>query len=61
MRQLPKVHDNVAISSGRYSGLIGVVTETKEGSARVQIEGVVNDLTVSAHVWIRNSSLTVVV
>lgn len=61
MKQLAKVHDNVSIGSGRYKGLMGVVTETKEGSARVKIDGVQDDETVSAHVWVRNSSLTVVV
>lgn len=59
MKQLAKVHDVVALSSGRYAGLYGVVTETKEGSARVKIEGVVNDEPLSVHVWIRNSALTV--
>ena len=61
MKQLAKVHEVVAISSGRYAGLSGVVTDTKDGSARVQIEGVRDDETVSAHVWIRNSALKVIV
>lgn len=61
MKQQPKAHDNVSISSGRYKGMTGNVTETKEGSARVQIEGVADDKTISAHVWIRNSSLSVIV
>lgn len=61
MKQLAKVHEVVAVASGRYAGLSGVVTETKEGSARVKIDGVRDDQPVSAHLWIKNSALTVIV
>ena len=61
MKQLAKVHDSVRVGSGRYAGLTGVVTETKEGSARVKIDGVREDEPFSAHVWLKNSALSVVV
>ena len=61
MKQIPKIHDVVAVSSGRYAGLSGVVTETKEGGARVKIEGVRDNEPVTAHVWQKNSSLSVIV
>ena len=59
MKQIANVHDVVGIGSGSYAGLSGVVVEVKEGSARVQIDGVRDDAPLSKLVWIRNSALTV--
>ena len=35
-----KVHQEARIKSGKYSGLVGVVTETRPSGVRVKIEGV---------------------
>ena len=60
MKQVPKVHEVVAISSGLHKGMAGVVVETKEGNSRVQIDGVRDDVPLSKLLWFKNSALEVV-
>lgn len=62
MQDVFKVHDVARIRTGRYAGLLGTVTDTKteagkQTGVRVQVEGVRDDQTVTAHVWLKRSQV----
>jgi transcription antitermination factor NusG len=52
-----QVHDAARILTGKYAGTVGTVTEVRESSVRVQIEGVKDEQPVSAHPWLKPSQL----
>lgn len=57
-----RVHDVACIRTGKYAGLMGTVTDTKDDAGkqtgvRVKVEGVRDDQPVSAHVWLKRSAV----
>jgi hypothetical protein len=57
-----RVHDVACIRTGKYAGLMGTVTDTKDEAGkqtgvRVKVEGVRDDKPVSAHVWLKRSAV----
>lgn len=57
-----RVHDVARIRTGKYAGLMGTVTDTKDEAGkqtgvRVKVEGVRDDKPVSAHVWLKRSAV----
>lgn len=57
-----RVHDVACIRTGKYAGLMGTVTDTKDEAGkqtgvRVKVEGVRDDQKVSAHVWLKRSAV----
>lgn len=62
MQDVFRVHDVARIRTGRYAGLLGTVTDTKteagkQTGVRVHAEGVRDDQTVTAHVWLKRSQV----
>lgn len=58
MQDVFRVHDVARIRTGRYAGLVGTVTDTKQNAGRqtgvrVRVDGVRDGEKVSAHVWLR--------
>lgn len=56
------LHDAARIRTGKYSGLVGTVTETRqEGErqthVRVKVEGAKDGEAIAAHVWLRRSQV----
>lgn len=57
-----RVHDVACIRTGKYAGLMGTVTDTKDEAGkqtgvRVKVEGMRDDKPVSAHVWLKRSAV----
>lgn len=57
-----RMHDVACIRTGKYAGLVGTVTDTKDEAGkqtgvRVKVEGVRDDQPVSAHVWLKRSAV----
>jgi len=52
-----KVHQEARIKSGKYSGLVGVVTETRPSGVRVKIEGVKDSEKINSHAWYKTSQV----
>lgn len=57
-----RVHDVACIRTGKYAGLMGTVTDTKDDAGkqtgvRVKVEGVRDDQPVNAHVWLKRSAV----
>jgi hypothetical protein len=57
-----RVHDVACIRTGKYAGLVGTVTDTKDEAGkqtgvRVKVEGVRDDQPVNAHVWLKRSAV----
>lgn len=52
-----KIHETAKIRSGKYAGLVGTVTDTKESTIRVHIFGVVNDEPLDVQVWVKRSAV----
>lgn len=57
-----RVHDVACIRTGKYAGLMGTVTDTKDEAGkqtgvRVKVEGVRDDKPVNAHVWLKRSAV----
>lgn len=57
-----RVHDVACIRTGKYAGLMGTVTDTKDEAGkqtgvRVKVEGVRDDQPVNAHVWLKRSAV----
>lgn len=54
-----RVHDVARIRTGKYAGLVGVVTEVDVpgGRVRVQIQGVRNGEGVNVHLWLKRSAV----
>lgn len=57
MSDVFKVHEVARIKSGKYAGLVGTVTDTREKQCRVLIEGVREGEPFTAHTWINRSAL----
>lgn len=69
MQDVFKVHDVARIRTGRYAGLLGTVTDTRfapksetgfqtvQTQVRVRVEGVRDEQTVTAHVWLKRSNV----
>lgn len=57
------VHETARIRVGKYAGLVGVVNESrrdengKQVSAKVQIDGVRDDQSISVERWFKSSEL----
>jgi len=65
-----RVHDVACIRTGKYAGLMGTVTETRDAvgvrwptlcvvqtHVRVKVEGMRDDKPVNAHVWLKRSAV----
>lgn len=62
MQDVFRVHEVARIRNGSYAGLVGTVTDTKKEAGkqtgvRVRVEGVRDDQTVNAHVWLKRSQV----
>lgn len=63
MHDVFKVHEVARIRTGKYSGMVGTVTETrtdatgKQTGLRVQLDGILKGEAVSAHVWLKRSAV----
>ncbi len=63
MNDVFRIHETARIRTGKYSGLVGTVTDTKNDEAgkqngvRVLVEGVRNGESVNAHVWLKRSAV----
>lgn len=57
MSDVFKVHEVARIKSGKYAGLVGTVTDTREKQLRVLIEGVREGEPFTAHAWVPRSSV----
>lgn len=62
MADVFRVHEVARIRNGRHAGMVGTVTDqkTEDGkqvSVRVQIDGVKDGESVSAHVWLKRSQV----
>lgn len=63
MADLFRVHEVARIRTGKYSGMVGTVTETrtdatgKQTGVRVQLDGILNGEAVAAHVWLKRSAV----
>lgn len=62
MHDVFKVHEVARIRSGKYAGLVGTVTDQKSDagkqvSVRVQVDGVKDDASITAHVWLKRSQV----
>lgn len=58
MKKQPfRLHEAVKIRSGELAGLVGIVTEARESSARVHIQGVVDGAPVDVEKIFKPSQL----
>lgn len=62
MNDVFKIHEVARIRSGKYAGLVGEVTDTrqqdgKQTGVRVKVEGVKNSEAINAHVWLKRSAV----
>ncbi len=57
MKDVFKIHEIGRIRSGKHAGLVGVITDTKEDTVRVLVEGVRNDEEFTVHVWLKRSAV----
>ena len=57
MKDVLKIHEVGKIRSGKHAGLVGVITDTKNDTLRVLVEGVKNDEPFTVHVWLKRSAV----
>ncbi|MGV0983499.1 MAG: hypothetical protein ACOYB2_03025 [Limnohabitans sp.] len=63
MADIFQVHEAARIRTGKYAGMVGTVTETrtddagKQTGVRVKMDGVFNGEPMTAHVWVKRSSV----
>lgn len=57
MNDVFKIHEVARIKSGKYLGLVGTVTDTREKQCRIKIEGVRDGVPFMVHAWVNRSAL----
>lgn len=62
MAETFRVHDVAHVLKGKYQGLVGTVTDTRQNAGkqtgvRVMVEGVRDSQPVKGHVWLRLSEV----